>query len=96
MAGFLRMVPPSGESQLKPSSTELIAEEDFSLRLPELADLLDRLDDRPVSSRLPWPVLPPIFEWISLASDICRAESKLFVSVESGVRTVSTRSGLSF
>ena len=98
IAGFFRIVPPSGESQLKPSSTELIAEEDFSLRLPELADLLDRLEegDRPVRSRLPWQVFPPFFEWISLPSDICRAESKLFVSVESGVRTVSTRSGLSF
>jgi hypothetical protein len=37
--GFFRMVPPSGESQLKPSSTDDIADDDFSLRLPELADL---------------------------------------------------------
>jgi hypothetical protein len=45
--------------------------------------------------RLPLP-LALIFVWTSLASDICRAESKLLLSLESGVRTVSPLSGLNF
>ena len=40
--GFFLMVPPSGESQLKPSSMPVEAWDDFSLRLPVELDLWTR------------------------------------------------------
>jgi len=42
--GFFFIVPPSGESQLNPNSIDDNAEDDFSLRLPELADRLESVD----------------------------------------------------
>jgi len=41
-AGFFFIVPPSGESQLNPSSTEDKADDDFSLKLPKLAERPER------------------------------------------------------
>ncbi len=107
MVGFFRIVPPSGESQLNPSSIDDIAEEDFSLSDPELADRLDKLELGEDRDKTKTPFFPLLLlmlllllllcRWIkSLASDICRAESKLLLSLESGVLTVSTRRGLNF
>lgn len=64
------MVPPSGESQLNPSSTEDSADDDFSLRLPELVDLLDRFDagDLPTTVLLPLKII--FFDDTSMPSDI--------------------------
>ena len=96
--GFFRIVPPSGESQLKPSSTDDIADDDFSLKLPELVDRLERFE---AGFLTPLPLLPlkmvlSFLDWTSLASDICRAESKLLLSLESGVLTASLLTGVSF
>ncbi len=65
-AGFFFIVPPSGESQLKPNSIDDKAEEDFSLKLLELADRLDS-DDVGVRLNLPetWlsAKVPPLQGW---------------------------------